>query len=84
MPIADCLLVDQRTFGSLIRNDLIDYNDQRNAFTITPKGRMVYKAYLHTETDRAFHNEFAPSVQILINKIGVKAKVIEMAKAANQ
>jgi hypothetical protein len=84
MPITECLVIDQRTFGSLIRNMLIDYDSSREAFSITPKGRMVYKAYLHTETGRAHSADFAPSVQVLINKIGVKAKVIEMAKAANQ
>lgn len=84
MPIAECLLVDQRTFGSLIRNELIDYEKGREAFTITMKGRAVYKAYLHTETVRQHGLDFAPSVQVLISKAGVKAKVIEMAKAANQ
>lgn len=82
--IDECLLIDQRTFGSLIRNGLIDYNARHESFVITPKGRMVYKAYLHTETGRAYKDGFAPSVQILINKIGVKANVIEMKKAANQ
>ena len=83
-PMAECLFLDQRTFGSLIRNELIGYDKEKEAFTITPKGRLVYKAYLHTDTVRQHGLKFAPTVQVLITKVGVKAKVIEMAMVANQ
>lgn len=80
----DCLYLDQRTFGSMIRQGLIEFEDNKEAFIITPKGRAVFKAYLHTDTIKEHGMKFAPSVQVLIEKIGVKPKVIQMVVTANQ
>lgn len=80
----DCLYLDQRTFGSMIRQELIEFEDSKEAFIVTPKGRAVFKAYLHTNTIKEHGMKFAPSVQVLIEKIGVRTKVIQMVVDANR
>lgn len=39
IPLAEALLIDQRSFGSLFYQEYIDYNARNKEFTITPLGR---------------------------------------------
>lgn len=79
--LIECIGIDQRTFGSLLRQELIA-PVQDDAFSVTPKGRAIFKAYLNTDIMKDTGSRFSPTVQVLISKTGIKAKVIQMAEKA--
>lgn len=64
--IEQCLATDQRTLGSLIRQELIDYHPAADAFLVTDKGIQTFEAFLKTDVSREYREQFSPTVDAML------------------